>query len=420
MVVLTSNSPPPPPPPPPPPLPQPPSPPPPPPPPPPPLPQPPLEEPASNSAESSYDFSGKKHKRGKSCGKGLHDILEANDGKKMPVIFDLKHQVPSDDKVGALFSSEIGNIVRTSAPVCHLGWKNVSTDDKGKMRDSLTVLFDVGLSHPKILEYVDKKMAKLYSQFKWRLHEHYKTCGTPEAGRSNLPHPSLWNGRPVNHWYWLCDKVYTAEDFLELSKQNADNRKKHKYHHKGGAKPFIQHAMKAHKNGALLSMIDNWGALHKDKKVQWINDVAQEKHDEMKKMRDEIREKLIQEAPECTAPDSIQVPLDAEFGIMGEKLGRRGRSIHGVGVFPRMETSSSSTPSSMASSSELSAIYDQLKMLSTNFVTLQKENEDLRAQLRSVLTASHGSTSTSSRISNGVHSNDDYYDELANQNLDEN
>ncbi|KAL6269762.1 hypothetical protein ACE6H2_026673 [Prunus campanulata] len=66
----------------------------------------------------------------------------------MPVIFDLKHQVPSDDKVGALFSSEIGNIVRTSAPVCHLGWKKVSTDDKGKMRDSLIVLFEVDLSHP--------------------------------------------------------------------------------------------------------------------------------------------------------------------------------------------------------------------------------------------------------------------------------
>ncbi|KAL6269678.1 hypothetical protein ACE6H2_026589 [Prunus campanulata] len=116
-------------------------------PPPPPPPQPPPEEPASSSAESSYDFSGKKHKRGRSCGKGLHDILEANDGKKMPVIFDLKHQVPSDDKVGALFSSEIGNIVRTSAPVCHLGWKKVSTDDKGKMRDSLTVLFEVDLAH---------------------------------------------------------------------------------------------------------------------------------------------------------------------------------------------------------------------------------------------------------------------------------
>lgn len=56
----------------------------------------------------------------------------------------------------------------------------------------------------------------------------------------------------------------------------------------------------------------------------------------------------------------------------------------------------------------------------TNLVTLQKENEGLRAQLRSVLTASHGHTSTSSRGSNGVHSDDDYYDELANQNLDEN
>ncbi|CAL8168596.1 unnamed protein product [Prunus armeniaca] len=219
-----------------------------------------------------------------------------------------------------------------------------------------------------------------------------KELASSSAGRSNLPHPYLWNGRPVNQWYWLCDKVYSAEDFLELSKQNADNRKKQKYHHKGGAKPFIQHAMKAHKSGALLSMIDNWGALHKDKKGQWINDVAQEKHDEMKKMQDEIREKLIQEAPECTTPDYIKVPLDAKFGIMVEKLGRKGRSIYGVG----------------------------LKMLSTNFITLQKENEDLRAQLRSVLIASQGQTSTSSRGSNGVLSDDDYYDELANHNLDEN
>ncbi|CAB4286266.1 unnamed protein product [Prunus armeniaca] len=114
--------------------------------------------------------------------------------------------------------------------------------------------------------------------------------------------------------------------------------------------------------------------------------------DEMKKMQDEIREKLIQEAPECTTPDYIKVPLDAKFGIMVEKLGRKGRSIYGVG----------------------------LKMLSTNFITLQKENEDLRAQLRSVLIASQGQTSTSSRGSNGVLSDDDYYDELANHNLDEN
>ncbi|KAH0972805.1 hypothetical protein GBA52_024961 [Prunus armeniaca] len=63
--------------------------------------------------------------------------------------------------------------------------------------------------------------------------------------------------------------------------------------------------------------------------------------------QDEIREKLIQEALECTTLDSIQAPLDAEFGIMVEKLGRKGRSIYGVGVFSHMETSSSST-SSMA------------------------------------------------------------------------
>ncbi|CAB4316699.1 unnamed protein product [Prunus armeniaca] len=124
------------------------------------------------------------------------------------------------------------------------------------------VLFEVDLSHQRFLNMWIRR-CQSYT-LNSRLHEHYKTCGTPEAGRSNLPHPYLWNGRPVNQWYWLCDKVYSAKDFLELSKQNADNQKKQKYHHKGGAKPFIQHAMKAHKkrkkqSGALLSMIDNWG-----------------------------------------------------------------------------------------------------------------------------------------------------------------
>jgi len=54
-------------------------------------------------------------------------------------------------------------------------------------------------------------------------------------------------------------------------------------------------------------------------------------------MRDEIIEKMIEEAPDGTPRDSIKVPLDVEIKIMSEKLWRRGRSIHGVRVFPRMQ-----------------------------------------------------------------------------------
>ena len=84
-------------------------------------------------------FLEKKRKRGKSRGKGLHNILEANGGSKMPIIFDGRFQVPNDDKVAARFTSEIGNIIRTSAPVCYLRWSKVPLDEKRKMRESLLV-----------------------------------------------------------------------------------------------------------------------------------------------------------------------------------------------------------------------------------------------------------------------------------------
>ncbi|CAN6723348.1 unnamed protein product [Malus baccata var. baccata] len=113
--------------------------------------------------------------------------------------------------------------------------------------------------------------------------------------------------------------------------------------------------------GDSLSVIDNWGALHKDKNGQWFNDVARDKYDNMKKMKDEMREKLIQEASEATSSDSYM----------------KGKSVNSVGVFPR----TSGCISSMASSSELTDIRSQIKLLSYGFLKLQQENEQLRAQL---------------------------------------
>ncbi|KAB2629161.1 hypothetical protein D8674_033956 [Pyrus ussuriensis x Pyrus communis] len=138
-----------------------------------------------------------------------------------------------------------------------------------------------------------------------------------------------------------------SSTFQELSKQNANNRKKLKYHHKEGARIFIQHARTTHKKGYSLSVIDNWGAFHKDKNDQWINDVAREKY----------------------------------FGIMAENLRRKGKSINGVGVFPRMDTSG--CISFMASSSELTDMRSQIKLLSDDFLKLQQANEQLRARLDS-------------------------------------
>ena len=57
-------------------------------------------------------------------------------------------------------------------------------------------------------------MATAYTQFKYKLHSHYKNCETYEQARANLPDPELWNSRPAEHWYWLCDKVYSNEGYV--------------------------------------------------------------------------------------------------------------------------------------------------------------------------------------------------------------
>jgi len=133
----------------------------------------------------------------------------------------------------------------------------------------------------------------------------------------------------------------------------------------------------------------------------------------MKQMKNMVREKMIQEAPEGTPQDSIMVDVDAEFRILGEKLGRKGKSIRGVGVFPRMEASNSYVTTSVATTFELNEMRGQIKQLSTHVLTLQKENEELKEQMRAFMAASQG------RQQSRVHQDVPYYDELGDYNLDD-
>ena len=151
----------------------------------------------------------------------------------------------------------------------------------------------------------------------------------------------------------------------------------------------------------------------------------------MKNKKDEVREKLIQEAPEGTIFDSIQVPLEDELGIMAENLERNGKSVNGVGLFPRTDTFS--CVSFMASSSELTDMRDQIKILSDGFLKLQQENEQLRARLdlqnddetltlkiKAFLAASQGQTSNNSKESDGNNSpSENVYPELEEHDSEE-
>ncbi|CAN6580883.1 unnamed protein product [Malus baccata var. baccata] len=159
--------------------------------------------------------------------------------------------------------------------------------------------------------------------------------------------------------------------------------------------------------GDSLLVIDNWGALHKDKNGQWINDVAREKYENF-----------------------IHVPLDDEFGIMAENLGRNGKLVNGVGVFPRMNTSC--CISSMASSSELTDTRSQIKLMLDSFLKLQQENEQLRVRLdlrnddenlfkkiKAFTATSHEKTNNSTKSDGDISKGENTYPELEEHDLEE-
>ena len=56
-------------------------------------------------------------------------------------------------------------------------------------------------------------------------------------------------------------------------------------------------------------------------------------------------------ADEDIEADSIRVPIEAEFKIMGDVLGVKGRTVCGLGAFPQMEANISTTVFSRASNS---------------------------------------------------------------------
>lgn len=122
----------------------------------------------------------------------------------------------------------------------------------------------------------------------------------------------------------------------------------------------------------------------------------------MKQRREDVKAKLIEEAPEGTPLESIQVTLNDEIAIMNKECGRKGGKVHGVDVFSRLDISSSS--SSMPINSEWNEMKGNLQKLSSTVNTLKFENAKLKSVLRAIFRKLHGSTNN-----NGNYEDDDNF-----------
>ncbi|PRQ30484.1 hypothetical protein RchiOBHm_Chr5g0025151 [Rosa chinensis] len=236
------------------------------------------QHPTAHNSENSSTPAELKKTRGKTTGKGMIEMIASNGNKKVEIIFDQEHWVPNTEYSNKKFTTAIGIEVRSRAPVCYRGWNKISGDIKRTLREGLTVHFDVEIEHPKIIYFVDDKMRSAYTQFKWKLHDHYQKCGTSVRGRATLPPPDLWGERSTEEWHWLCDELYTDPKYIDKCKKNSTSRKRQRSTHRGGAMPFIQHALRTAKEGNPLSFIDNWAAMYQDSNSNWVSDVARDKY----------------------------------------------------------------------------------------------------------------------------------------------
>jgi hypothetical protein len=67
--------------------------------------------------------------------------MSANGGKKLVVVWDPDHWVPSDKTISQKFTSEIGITIRSYAPIYYRGWSKIGDDIKRKLREKLEVGF---------------------------------------------------------------------------------------------------------------------------------------------------------------------------------------------------------------------------------------------------------------------------------------
>lgn len=58
-------------------------------------------------------------------------------------------------------------------------------------------------------------MAKTFGSWKNKLHGHFKKYAHDLAyARAQPPGEKLWGERSIDEWEWLCDELYTKEDYV--------------------------------------------------------------------------------------------------------------------------------------------------------------------------------------------------------------
>ncbi|KAM5554606.1 hypothetical protein ABKV19_022816 [Rosa sericea] len=191
-------------------------------------------------AGQNVSYAQARKTRGITQGLGTQALINACK-QRIPIRTNGEHKLPQNVRANIKFRSEIGIQTRQNAPLMVKRWKEVSAVDKEKITKALAIKFDFDGTDPIVRKFIEAHMSKSYSLWRSRLNKHYKQHAyDPEYARAHPPVKLFYN-REMAEWEWLCDELFTDEDYQKRCKINSANRNKQEYDHLESSPPYLKH-----------------------------------------------------------------------------------------------------------------------------------------------------------------------------------
>ncbi|XP_004306999.1 PREDICTED: uncharacterized protein LOC101294108 [Fragaria vesca subsp. vesca] len=188
-------------------------------------------------AGQDVSYAQARKTRGITQGLGTQALINACK-QRIPIRPNGERKLPQTVRANVKFRSEIGIQTRQNAPLMVKRWKEVTAVDKEDVIKGLAIKFDFDYTDPVVKKFIDAHMAKSYSLWRSRLNQHYKQHAyDPEYARAHPP-LKLFHNRKMAEWEWLCDELFTDEDYQKRCKINSANRNKQEYDHLESLPPY--------------------------------------------------------------------------------------------------------------------------------------------------------------------------------------
>ncbi|XP_020418182.1 uncharacterized protein LOC109948854 [Prunus persica] len=303
---------------------------------------------------------------------------------RIKVIFHPKYNEPVDEKISSMLSHDLGAIIRNKCPMNHGYWEDVLEDKKKDLTDEITVNFDIDLDIAGHRGYIDLVMARRFRDFKHELHKHFQLFSSPEEALAKPP-LEIIERDAVHEWKYLCEH-FQSQDFLRASNANKANRSKKKMEHRAGSLSFSHIVMQCAEEGSQFAEIDAFEKAYAGKNKQWTNETAKAKYDEMVAKKNEYLKELAKEYPEGTPLDEMSIAnqdvgRNIVMDVLGKKPGRQKRRLG----FGRVRGSKTSSSPSLASSTRLQQLEDQLVAERTAREAIQNYLQKIVQQISSIV-----------------------------------